>query len=112
MVTRIVKTPPGKKSLPAQGVADDALLAFARQVGTVATEAALHAARLVQENMSKTAAVLAAAPGGEGLSPAALVVSSSICQYVYTYPSGAQRREQLTTGAPHLPATGRECPAL
>ena len=62
MVTRIVKTPPGKKSLPAQGVADDALLAFARQVGTVATEAALHAARLVQENMSNTAAVLEA-PG-------------------------------------------------
>jgi len=68
MVTRIVKTPPGKKTPPAQGVADDALLAFARQVGTVATEAALHAARLVQENMSKTAAVLAAAPGGERMS--------------------------------------------
>ena len=68
MVTRIVKTPPVKKTPAAKGAGDDALSVFARQVGAVATEAALHAARLVQDNMSKTAAALAAVPGGERMS--------------------------------------------
>ncbi|HOF31759.1 MAG TPA: hypothetical protein PK441_12990, partial [Burkholderiaceae bacterium] len=56
MVTRIVKTPQGKKPLHPPHSADDSLLLIARQVGAAASEVALNAARMVQENMSKTAA--------------------------------------------------------
>ena len=40
MVTRIVKTPPMKKTARSRGAGDDSVLVFARQVGAVATEAA------------------------------------------------------------------------
>ncbi len=68
MVTRIVKTPPGKKTSRPAPSADDSLLFIARQVGAAATEAALNAARLLQENVSRTAASAIGAPGGERMS--------------------------------------------
>jgi diacylglycerol O-acyltransferase len=68
MVTRIVKTPQGKKPLHPPGSADDSLLLIARQVGAAASEVALNAARLVQENMSKTAAGVIGAHEGERMS--------------------------------------------
>ena len=55
MVTRIVKTPQGRKTTRPTGEADDSLRVMARQVGAAATDAALHVARLMQENVSKTA---------------------------------------------------------
>jgi len=55
MVTRIVKTPEGRKTTRPTGEAEDSLRLLARQVGAAATDAALHVARLMQENVSKTA---------------------------------------------------------
>jgi WS/DGAT/MGAT family acyltransferase len=56
MVTRVVKTPgavqPSRKKVAA---ADDTLKPLARQVGAAATDAAMHAARAVQENVSRAA---------------------------------------------------------
>jgi hypothetical protein len=68
MVTRIVKTPQGKKPLHPPHSADDSLLLIARQVGAAASEVALNAARMVQENMSKTAAGVIGVNGGERMS--------------------------------------------
>jgi diacylglycerol O-acyltransferase len=68
MVTRIVKTPQGKKPLHPPHSADDSLLLIARQVGAAASEVALNAARMVQENMSKTAAGVIGAHEGERMS--------------------------------------------
>ena len=68
MVTRIVKTPQGKKPLHPPNSADDSLLLIARQVGAAASEVALNAARLLQENMSKTAAGVIGAHEGERMS--------------------------------------------
>ena len=55
MVTRIVKTPQGRKTTRPTGETDDSLRVLARQVGAAATDAALHFARLMQDNVSKTA---------------------------------------------------------
>ena len=55
MVTRFVKTPDGRKKARPAGGTDDSLLVMARQVGVAATEAALHLARVMQDNVSKTA---------------------------------------------------------
>ncbi len=55
MVTRIVKTPDGRKKARPAGSPDDSLRVMARQVGAAATEAALHLARVMQDNVSKTA---------------------------------------------------------
>jgi diacylglycerol O-acyltransferase len=68
MVTRIVKTPQGKKPLHPPHSADDSLLLIARQVGAAASEVALNAARMVQENMSKTAVGVIGVNGGERMS--------------------------------------------
>ena len=68
MVTRIVKTPQGKKPLHPPNSADDSLLLIARQVGAAASEVALNAARMVQENMSKTASGVIGVNGGERMS--------------------------------------------
>ena len=55
MVTRIVKTPGAKKAPRQAAPATDTLLPLARQVGAAATDAAMHAARVVQDNVSRVA---------------------------------------------------------
>ena len=55
MVTRVVKPKVAGNAAPGSAASDDSLLPLVQQVGAFATDFALHAARSLQQNVSRTA---------------------------------------------------------
>ncbi len=55
MVTRVIKPKTAVSAVASPATSDDSLLPLVQQVGSMAADFALHAARLLQENVSRTA---------------------------------------------------------